>query len=95
MTAKASTYGRMYAITREAIINDDLGALTDVPRRLGRAAGMKFRRVFWQAFILSSDNFWHSNNGNVVTGSGTALTSAGTALQTALDRVPGDAYQCC
>lgn len=84
MSVKADTYGKMYAITRNDIINDDLGALSDIPRRLGRAAGMKFRRIFWQAFILSSDNFWHSNNGNVVTGAGTALTTAGTALQTAL-----------
>jgi hypothetical protein len=83
MTVTANTYGRMYAITRTDIINDDLGALTDIPRRLGRAAGMKFRRIFWTAF-LASDSFWDAGNGNVVTGSGTALTSAGTALQTAL-----------
>lgn len=84
MNVTAATYGRMYAITRTDIINDDLGALTDIPRRLGRAAGMKFRRVFWGAFLATSDNFFHSSNGNVVTGSGTALTTAGTALQTAL-----------
>lgn len=89
MTVKASTYGRMYAITREAIINDDLGALTDAPRRLGRAAGMKFRRVFWQAFLLSADNFFHATNGNVVTGAGTALTADGSALQTALTAFRG------
>jgi hypothetical protein len=83
MTVQASTYGKMYAITRQDIVNDDLGSLTDIPRRLGRAAGMKFRRVFWQAF-LAADGFFHSNNGNVVTGSGTALTTSGTALQTAV-----------
>jgi hypothetical protein len=38
MTGRARTYAKMLTITREDIINDDLGALTDVPRRLGRAA---------------------------------------------------------
>src|SRR5262249_51768774 len=83
MTVKADTYARMYAITREDIINDDLGALTDIPRRLGRAAGMKFRRVYWTAF-LASDSFFDSSNGNVQTGAGTALDVDGTALQEAL-----------
>jgi hypothetical protein len=35
------TYGKMYAITRQAIINDDLNALTDVPRGHGEAAARK------------------------------------------------------
>jgi ATP-dependent protease ClpP protease subunit len=33
-----STYGRRFAITRQAIKNDDLGALTDMPRAFGQAA---------------------------------------------------------
>lgn len=32
------TYGRKFAITRQAIINDDLGAFTQVPNLMGRAA---------------------------------------------------------
>ncbi len=73
MTVKADTYGKMFAITRTDIINDDLGALSDVPRRLGRAAGMKFRRIYWAAF-LAADNFFSAGNGNVLTGAGTALS---------------------
>lgn len=85
MTVQAATYGRMYAITRTDIINDDLGALTDVPRRLGRAAGMKFRRIFWGAFLLDAGAaFWNATNANILSGAGTALTVAGTALDTAL-----------
>lgn len=33
-----ATYGRIYQITREAIINDDLSLLTGLPTRMGRAA---------------------------------------------------------
>jgi hypothetical protein len=50
-TNKADTYARMLAITRQDIINDDLGALTSVPRRLGRGAGLKLNDIFWTAFL--------------------------------------------
>lgn len=33
-----ATYGEMLSITRQAIINDDLGAFTRIPRMMGRAA---------------------------------------------------------
>ncbi len=32
------TYGELFSVTRQAIINDDLNMLTDVPMKLGRAA---------------------------------------------------------
>lgn len=32
------TYGKMFGISRQAIINDDLNALSDVPRKMGQAA---------------------------------------------------------
>lgn len=83
MTAQAATYGRILLIPRDAIINDDLGALSDVPRRLGYAAAMSLNREFWKSF-LASDGFFGAGNGNVLTGAGTALTVAGTALESAL-----------
>lgn len=33
-----ATYGEIFSITRQAIINDDLNQLTDVPLKMGRAA---------------------------------------------------------
>lgn len=79
MTARASTFAKMLTITRQDIINDDLGALTDVPRRLGRAAAQKFNSLFWTAFV-AADSFWDASNSNVVTGSGTALDTLGVGL---------------
>ena len=35
---KLGTFGRIIALTRQAIINDDLGAFADLARRLGQAA---------------------------------------------------------
>jgi hypothetical protein len=35
---KLATYGKIFGITRQALINDDLGALADVPAKLGQRA---------------------------------------------------------
>lgn len=63
---KADTYARMLAITRNDIINDDLGALTSVPRRLGRGAGLKLNDIFWTKF-LNNSAFFTSGRLNVNT----------------------------
>ena len=44
---KADTYGLMLSIDRRDIINDDLGAITTVPRKLGRGSGLKINDIFW------------------------------------------------
>jgi phage major head subunit gpT-like protein len=48
---QAETYGRMFAVDRRDIINDDLNAITGVPRRLGRGGALKFNDVFWTEFL--------------------------------------------
>jgi len=74
-TNKAETYGRMFSITRHDIINDDLGALTAVPGRLGRGAALKINDVFWTAFM---DNalFFTAARGCYQEGAATALSVA-------------------
>lgn len=37
-TIALATYGELFSITRQAIINDDMNALTDIPVKLGHAA---------------------------------------------------------
>lgn len=59
---KADTYARMLAITRTDIINDDLGALTAVPRRLGRGAMLMLNHIFWTAFLNNGSFFVSTNN---------------------------------
>ena len=62
-TNKADTYARMLAITRKDIINDDLGALTAVPRKLGRGAMLKLNDIFWTEF-LNNGAFFVSTKSN-------------------------------
>ncbi len=71
-TNQARTYGRMFSIDRRDIINDDLDALTAVPRRLGRGAALKLNEVFWTAFLANSA-FFSSGNKNYAEGADTVI----------------------
>jgi len=64
---KADTYGRMLAITRTDYVNDDLGAITSVPTKLGRGGGLKLNSIFWKKF-LDNSAFFTAGRGNVNTG---------------------------
>jgi phage major head subunit gpT-like protein/phage head maturation protease len=81
---KADTYGRMMAITREQIINDDLGALTSVPSKLGRGAALTLNEVFWTAWLADNNTFYTSGRGNYISGGTTVLST--TSLKTALEK---------
>lgn len=80
-TNKADTYARMLAITRTDIINDDLGALTAVPRRLGRGAMLMLNHIFWTEF-LNNSTFFAAGNSNVNTGVADMTVGGLTATET-------------
>jgi len=73
---KADTFGLLLSIDRRDVINDDLGAITLVPRKLGRGSGLKINDVFWTIFLGNSD-FFKAGNKNYLTGADTALTIDG------------------
>jgi hypothetical protein len=68
-TVKAETYAKMLAITRQDIINDDLGALTDVPMKLGNGAIKILNDIFWSKFLglVPTDSFFAAGNNNINT----------------------------
>ena len=88
---RADTYGLMLSIDRRDIINDDLGAITTVPRKLGRGSGLKINDVFWSTFLDNSDFFKAANN-NYIEGAATALSLDGlTSGEVAfMDQVDSD-----
>ena len=90
-TNKADTYGLMLSIDRRNIINDDLGAITTVPRKLGRGSGLKINDVFWTTFLANS-TFFTAGNNNYLTGTDTVLSIDGlTKAEVAfMDQVDGD-----
>ncbi|MCP4594510.1 MAG: hypothetical protein GY842_27580 [bacterium] len=69
---KADTYGLLLSIDRRDVINDDLGAITTVPRKLGRGSGLKINDVFWTTFLANS-NFFKVANNNYLDGVDTVL----------------------
>lgn len=90
-TNQARTYGRMFSITRTDLINDDLDALTAVPRRIGRGGALKLNKVFWTAF-LNNATFFTVGRKNYQAGVDTALSIDGlTAAELMfLDQVDPD-----
>ncbi|MFC5391209.1 prohead protease/major capsid protein fusion protein [Bosea vestrisii] len=62
------TYGKIVAITRQAVVNDDLGAFTRIPRMFGV-----------QAANLESDLVWAQIVGNPIMGDGVSLFHANHA----------------
>ena len=92
-TNQAKTYGRMFSLTRTDLINDDLDALTAVPRRLGRGGALKLNDVFWTEF-LNNAAFFTAGNNNYADGADTAMGIDGLtkAEQLFLDQVDPDGH---
>lgn len=75
-----ATYGKLFSISRQAIINDDLTAFTDIPRKMGRAAArtvgdLVFNVITSNPTMSDGDALFHANHKNLA-GSGGAPTAA-------------------
>ncbi len=79
-TNKADTYGKMFGIYREDIINDDLDALKEVPFRIGEGAALTINKVFWTLWLSNPNSFFSSGHKNYKTGADTALSIDGLTL---------------
>lgn len=77
-TVKADTYGRMMAITREHLVNDDMNALSSIPRELGYGANEAFNTVFWTEW-LSGDGGFFANTSSGAMSAANALTALAAA----------------
>jgi len=79
---KADTHGIMFALTRQMIINDDLGAFTDIPRQIGMGAAESIADAVWSLWLrnpVQADGkaFFHADHGNYAEGADTALSVDG------------------
>ena len=77
---KLATYGRIVGFSRQAMVNDDLGAFTDATRRMGQAAAA-FEANFLAELVVAnpamsdSKTLFHADHGNI----------AGTAAAISVD----------
>lgn len=84
-TATLRTYGKMFPITRQAIANDNLSALTDVPRAMGRAAARQVGDLVYS--LLFADVVLSDQAGATLfnTTDGTLASSAAAISTASLD----------
>ena len=79
---RVTKFGKIIAITWEAVINDDLGALTRIPRAYGLAAAETESNLVWN-LILSNPNFT-DGTAIFVAGHGNLAASGGAINTTTL-----------
>jgi ATP-dependent protease ClpP protease subunit len=82
-TIQLATYGSLFSITRQAIINDDLDAFTRVPNKMGRAAIRTVGNLVYSVLTTNGNMadgvaLFHANHGNL--GSGVIATSTVDAI---------------
>lgn len=90
-----ATYGKIVALTRQTIINDDLSAFTRVPEMFGRAAADLESDTVWaiitaNAAMADGTALFHANHGNLPAGAAISVAQLGVVraamrVQTGLD----------
>jgi hypothetical protein len=80
------TYGKLFALTRQAIVNDDLGALSDIPRAHGEAAARKIGDVAYAILTANAAMgdgiaLFHASHSNLGTAGAISETTAGEAIK--------------
>lgn len=88
-TNQLETWGRMIALTRQMMINDDLGAFLQIPRAIGRMSALALEEVVFTLLLANPGNFFSAGNKNYFEGVDTALDieSLTVAERMFLDRV--------
>lgn len=84
-TYKIATFGKLFNLSRQTIINDDLGALTDTPKEFGEAASRTVGDVVYAVLTANSamgdgTALFHANHTNLAgSGGAVSVTSIGAA----------------
>jgi hypothetical protein len=91
-TNQIDTYGKIIALTRQMIINDDLGAFLQIPRILGRQSALAVESAVFTLLLSNPGGFFSAGNKNFFSGATSVLqiTSLTTAEQLFMDQVDKD-----
>ena len=81
---QVSTYGEMFAISRQAIINDDLGQFTKIPSKMGQAAKRTIGNLVYGTLTANPTMqdgiaLFHASHGNLAA-SGSVLSEASLGI---------------
>lgn len=80
----AKTYGKIFGISRQILVNDDLGAFSDLNARMGAAAaefeaGLLVAKLTSNPTMADSVAVFHANHGNLAASAAISVTSLGAA----------------
>lgn len=81
-----ATYGKLFKLSRQTIINDDLMALTDIPRKHGEAAARKIGDIAYAVLTANSamgdgTALFHGDHGNLGTAGAISETTTAEAIK--------------
>jgi len=88
-TWNLATYGKRIAVTRQAIINDDLDSLSRVPEMLGRGCRLLESNMVWELLTtgasgatvsLDGKALFHADHSNTISGGTSVIGIAGMDL---------------
>lgn len=77
-------FGKMFSISREVIVNDDMGALVDIATKIGQSAGRTLENAVYALLLANSglgptqsdtNPFFHSSRANVSTGAALSVAA--------------------
>lgn len=82
-TAALLTFGKLFHISRQAIINDDLNAFTRIPNKMGRAARRKlgtlaYNILFANAALADGIALFNASHGNTQTAAAPSVAAIST-----------------
>jgi hypothetical protein len=77
---KASTWGRLFTVTRQTIINDDLGVVFELAQELGRNGARSISDEVYRVLLANAGGFFAEAKDNLITGADTVLSIGGLSL---------------
>lgn len=88
-TNQLGTFGAIIALTRQMMVNDDLGAFMEIPAMLGRLAALRIEEAVFVLLLSNPSSFFAAGNANYLSGGSSALsiTSLAAAEKKFMDQV--------
>lgn len=79
-TRQVKTFAKMFALTMQNIVNDDMQAFADIRTRIGKGSMKKLNKVGWTAWLSNAATIWTTARTNYITGATTNLGTDGVGL---------------
>lgn len=91
-TNQLGTYGKLFTLTRQMIINDDLNAFLKIPQNMGNKAARKIDQLFFERLLANPNSLFSTGNKNYFSGttSGLSKDSLSKGLQMFKNQVDSD-----